>query len=30
MIFSLTRQERQILLCLAVLVLIGALGMWWL
>ncbi len=30
MIFALTRQERRILLVLAVLVLAGALGMWWL
>lgn len=30
MIFALTRQERQILFWLSVLVLVGALGMWWL
>jgi hypothetical protein len=30
MIFSLTRQERTILFWLSVLVLVGALGMWWL
>lgn len=30
MIFALTRQERRILLVLSLLVLVGALGLWWL